>query len=66
MAPWKISPLSAVNSQKPHPMKRLFLTFARAHRSGGNRMNITLDGRRYGQPFDFIIYAKETENPATK
>jgi hypothetical protein len=29
-------------------------------------MNITLDGRRYGQLFDFIIQAKEPEKNATK
>jgi len=29
-------------------------------------MDITLDGRRHGQLFDFIIQAKEPEKPATK
>jgi glyoxylase-like metal-dependent hydrolase (beta-lactamase superfamily II) len=29
-------------------------------------MDITLDGKRYGQLFDFIIQAKEAANPATK
>jgi hypothetical protein len=29
-------------------------------------MDITLNGKRYGQLFDFIIQAKEAANPATK